>query len=81
MSYCLELAEMGIFLAAWLAATVRTELNRFVEFMHFLRYGTRALSTSMRAVLFDEPYFHETIIKRRVGVTETPQRYYRATMF
>ena len=42
---CLELAEMGIFLAAWLAAAARTEMARFIEFMHFLRYGTKLLST------------------------------------
>lgn len=47
---------MGIFLAAWLAAAARTEMTRFIEFMHFLRYGTKLLPTLLARRLNDR-YF------------------------
>ncbi|EJD03914.1 uncharacterized protein FOMMEDRAFT_167218 [Fomitiporia mediterranea MF3/22] len=42
---CLDLTARAIILAAFLAATARRELTRFVEFIVFLRYETSRLST------------------------------------
>ena len=69
---------MGIFLAAWLAAAARTELNRFVEFMHFLRYGmcegpAHQPLCMLSCLNADKmlPFMKLPLYQRRLGITET----------
>ncbi|KIK71029.1 hypothetical protein GYMLUDRAFT_150173 [Collybiopsis luxurians FD-317 M1] len=46
VNQCLAMLKQAILLASWLAAAARRELNRFKEFMSWLRYETQILNPS-----------------------------------